>query len=93
MPGPCPCGSEVLRLDTVRRRDTEAIRALDERLFSIPQTADFRAEEKDGRLHLTVLTTGEAGKELLSFGDKVSFRTVTPDDHALYHGKRRIERY
>ena len=93
LPCPCPCGSEVLRLDTVRRRDTEAIRALDERLFSIPQTADFRAEEKDGRLHLTVLTTGEAGKELLSFGDKASFRTVTPDDHALYHGKRRIERY
>ena len=88
LPGRCPCGSEVLRLDTVTRRGGEALAKLDETLFSLPFVADYRAERRDGRLHLELLTCGEGALPPLDAA--VQIRPVTATDRTLYAGKRKI---
>ena len=90
LPGSCPCGSEVLRLDTVSRRDGgEEIAALDEVLFRLPFVADYRAERRDGKLCLEVLTCGEG--RLPPLGAAVTARPVRMEDGPLYRAKRRVE--
>ena len=90
LPGKCPCGSEALRLDTVSRRDGgEEMAALDETIFRLPFVADYRAERKNDRLHLEVLTCGRG--EFPELGAEISARPVRPEDRSLYRGKRRIE--
>ena len=89
IPGRCECGSEVIRLDTVRRMDGSAeLAALDETLFSLPVVADYRAERRDGRLHLEVLTCGEG--ELPPLEAAIEKRPVRGDDRALSLGKRKV---
>ena len=88
LPGPCPCGSEVLRLDTVRRREVSGLEALDETLFSLPFVADYRAEKRDGQLCLLVLTCGEG--RLPPLDAAVQMRPVSPGDRTLYAGKRKL---
>ena len=91
IPGPCVCGSEVLRLDTVRRGGEAAeIGALDETLFRLPWVADYRAERRDGRLRLRVLCCGKEGP-LPPLDADWELRPVSPEDRALYRGKRKIE--
>ena len=89
IPGRCPCGSEVLRLDTVRRKETAELAALDEALFSLPFIADYRAERRNGRLHLQILTCGEGMLPALDAETEV--RPVRPDDRSLAAGKRKVE--
>lgn len=90
LPGKCPCGSEALRLDTVSRRDVgEEMAALDETLFRLPFVADYRAERKNGRLCLEILTCGEG--ELPPLDAAVTARPVRTEDGPLYRAKRRIE--
>ncbi len=89
IPGRCPCGSEVLRLDTVRRKETAELAALDEALFSLPFVADYRAERRNGRLHLQILTCG-AGV-LPAMDAETEVRPARPDDRSLYAGKRKVE--
>ena len=90
LPGKCPCGSEALRLDTVSRRDGgEEMAALDETIFGLPFVADYRAEKRNGRLHLEILTCGEG--ELPPLDAAVTARPVRPEDGALYRAKRRID--
>ena len=90
LPGKCPCGSEALRLDTVSRRDGgEEMAALDETIFGLPFVADYRAEKRNGRLHLEILTCGEG--ELPPLDAAVTARPVRPEDGALYRSKRRID--
>ena len=89
IPGVCPCGSEVLRLDTVGRLDGGAeLAALDEALFSLPFVADYRAERRGGRLHLEILTCGEG--ELPPLDAEITLRPVRGDDRALMFGKRKV---
>lgn len=88
-PGRCPCGSEVLRLDTVRRKETAELAALDEALFSLPFVADYRAERRNGRLRLQILTCGEG--VLPALDAEIEARPAKPDDHSLYVGKRKVE--
>ena len=88
LPGPCPCGSQVLRLDTVRRKEGAEMAALDEALFSLPFVADYRAERRDGRLILTVLTCGEG--ELPDLDAEILRRPVRLEDRPLYAGKRKV---
>ena len=88
IPGRCPCGSEVLRLDTVHRKDAAELAALDETLFSLPFVADFRAERRCGRLHLLILTCGEG--ILPALDAVVETRPVKAEDTALYAGKRKV---
>ena len=89
IPGRCPCGSEVLRLDTVGRKETSELAALDESLFSLPFVVDYRAERRDGRLHLQILTCGEGALPALDAETEV--RPAGPDDRSLYAGKRKVE--
>ena len=90
LPGKCPCGSEALRLDTVSRRDGgEEMAALDETLFRLPFVADYRAERKNGRLCLEILTCGEG--ELPPLDAAVTARPVRTEDGPLYRAKRRID--
>ena len=90
LPGKCPCGSEALRLDTVSRRDGgEEMAALDETLFRLPFVADYRAETKNGKLCLEILTCGEG--ELPPLDAAVTARPVRTEDGPLYRAKRRID--
>ena len=90
IPGRCRCGSEVLRLDTVSRRDGGAeMAALDEELFRLPFVADYRAWRQDGKLCLEILTCGEG--ELPALDAEITVRPVRMDDGPLYLAKRRIE--
>ncbi len=89
LPGRCPCGSEVLRLDTVRRKDTEEMLRLDEAMFSQTDIVDFLAERQDGQLVLTVLTCGEEDVKAPE-GALMKKRPVTMEDRPLYRGKRKI---
>ncbi len=90
LPTPCPCGSEVLRLDTLRRGGEAArIGELDGVLFALPWVADYRAKRRDGRLLLQVLTCGEGALPPLDADWEL--RPAAPEDRALYRGKRKIE--
>ena len=90
LPTPCPCGSAVLRLDSVRRKGEAAeIADLDEKLFALPWVADYRAERRKERLFLEVLTCGEG--TLPPLDAEWSMRPATEEDRTLYRGKRRIE--
>ena len=88
LPLPCPCGSEVLRLDTVTRRSSNGLAALDEALFSLPFVADYRADVRNGQLCLTVLTCGEGA--LPPMDALINVRSVSLSDSALYTGKRAL---
>ncbi len=91
LPGPCPCGSEVLRLDMVQRGGEAAeLLTLDEQLFSLPELVDYRAERRSGRLHLTVLTRSGAEPALPPLDAQWELRPVCMADRPLYSGKRRI---
>ncbi len=89
IPGRCPCGSQVLRLDTISRKETAELAALDERLFSLPFVADYRAERREGRLHLQILTCGAGVLPTLDAETEV--RQARPEDRSLYAGKRKVE--
>ena len=89
IPGRCPCGSEVLRLDTVSRKETAELAALDETLFSLPFVADYRAERREGRLRLQILTCGEG--RLPDLDAETEVRPARPEDRSLYAGKRKVE--
>ena len=90
LPGPCPCGSAVKRLDSLLRQGEAAqIAELDELLFSLPFVVDYRAERREGKLHLEVLSCGEG--RLPALDAEITLRPVRPEDRSLYRGKRRIE--
>ncbi len=91
LPEICPCGSEVLRLDNVRRKESEDLLELDEEIFRQSCVVDYRAERRNGRLHLSVLTYG-AGNNGIAVPDGVETeqRPVTMKDRPLYAGKRKI---
>jgi len=88
LPGTCPCGSEVLCLDTVTRKGSARLAVLDEMLFSLPFVADYRAEIYGGKLRLTVLTCGEG--KLPPLDASLHVRPVSPTDTSLYSGKRTL---
>ena len=89
IPGICPCGSEVRRLDTVSRLDGgEELAALDETLFSLSFVADYRAERRDGKLFLEVLTCGEGA--LPPLDAEITMRPAREEDRALSFGKRKV---
>ncbi len=99
LPLPCPCGSETIRLDSLRRKSTGGpdILALDEVLFPLPSLVDFMVEQTKSALRLTVLHTGSltesAVRVALSFlasDAQLQLRPVTDRDKTLYPAKRRI---
>ncbi len=92
LPTICPCGSEVLRLDTVRRLETGELLQLDDLLFGQNCVADYRAERREGKMYLTVLTVGTPAVDLtVPEGAETEQRPVTLNDKPLYAGKRKID--
>ncbi len=99
LPGPCPCGSETLRLDRLSRRENGLLSRLDEALFSLEELVDYRVAKSDRGLSFEVLAlpglTAEAVTQniaaLLPDAEiKVSVSQVAMSDRALYPGKRKI---
>ena len=88
LPGVCPCGSELRRLDTVSRLDAAAFLHLENAVFSLPWVADYRAVRKADGLHLEVLTCGEAPSALPNLAAAWSLRPVRPEDRPLIAEKR-----
>lgn len=88
LPGPCPCGSAIRRLDTVSRLDADAFLKLENAVFSLPWVADYRAVRRSDGLHLEALTCGEPPETLPDLDAKWSLRPVRPDDRPLIPGKR-----
>lgn len=88
LPGPCPCGSELRRLDTVSRFDAEAFLKLENTLFSLPWVADYRAARRADGLRLEVLTCGAPPLKLPDLGASWSLRPVRPEDRPLIAEKR-----
>ncbi len=100
LPGPCPCGSETLRLDRLRR-STRGLGAdeLDELLFAEEGLADCRYALQNGKLRVSGLTAGEVREEALlarlraklpELPVSLSLRPALPLDRALNPGKRMI---
>ena len=100
--GPCPCGSETLRLDRVRRKtDGLSAAGLDEILFADPALVDCSYTALDGELRIPALCCGELDEarlreRLAALGASPTVtiwaRPVTPEDRSLYRAKRTVLR-
>ena len=101
LPSPCPCGSEVIRLDRLHRGGEEDLLSrLDDALFRLPELTDYRIELGSAGLTVHALTAGKCSPEpelariLHSFFPNeqvfVSTASAADNDRALYLGKRRI---
>ena len=90
LPGACPCGSAIRRLDTVSRLDTDSFLDLENTVFSLPWVADYRPIRKTDGLHLEVLTCGEVPAALPDLAAAWSLRPAQPEDRPLISGKRGI---
>ena len=101
LPGPCPCGSETIRLDTLHRHGSGPdIRMLDEALFGLPGLIDYRAESDGEHLFLHALTRDLDPAELKErAADIAGEQTIIVDtqearaeDRILSAGKRTVEK-
>ncbi|MDO4973631.1 MAG: AMP-binding protein [Eubacteriales bacterium] len=98
LPGPCPCGSVTLRLDTVRRRPAGLdITVLDEALFTLEELVDCRFSLRADTLHAEALTLCEPDSAAIlqrlqaacpGLRVSVSAAPVCAEDRSLYIGKR-----
>lgn len=103
-PSPCPCGSETLRLDRLRRGGEDGlISRLDDTLFQLEELADYRICRNENGCEVRALlttTVPAAGMEETFrnalrnvFHDsevRLRFDAVSDGDRSLYPGKRRI---
>ena len=89
LPEPCPCGSPVLRLDTLRRRDSRML-TLDDTLFGSSGLLDYRVDERGNVFALTDGTVTEADLRSRAELGTVTIKIAGDSDRALYTGKRRI---
>ncbi len=100
LPGPCPCGSQVLRLDRVRRKnDGLTAEKLDGILFKDIKIVDCRYECSESLLNISVLTCGMPDRESIlcrvrsavpAIKATMNIRPVLPEDRTMYFGKRVI---
>ena len=91
LPGVCPCGSEIIRLDTVARTDAADTLALEEAVFSLPWVADWRAVRGADGLTIEALSCGAVTQPLPDLGARWRIRPVRPEDTPLIPGKRNIQ--
>ena len=92
LPGTCPCGSQVLRLDRVFREGEAAEMAeLDEKLFALPWLADYRALRCAEGLRIEALSLVKDAQPPVMPGLDWQIRLLRAEDRPLYAGKRRIE--
>jgi phenylacetate-coenzyme A ligase PaaK-like adenylate-forming protein len=90
LPGVCPCGSEIRRLEIASRLDAAAFLRLENAVFSLPWVADYRPVRRADGLHLEVLTCGEPPAALPNLEAAWSLRPVRPEDRPLIPGKRGV---
>ena len=92
IPGTCACGSETIRLDLLRRKGNPGkILSLDEKLFSINEIVDYKAEQLEGELQLNLLVTDLhiENKIRSLFPDaSIHLQQITKEDGPMYLGKR-----
>ena len=92
---PCPCGSEVIRLDSLRRIGDEGRMAgLDGKLFSIRSLIDYTISAAEGGYSLEGIYRGELDPRQISAVcpeiRSAKLRPMTMEDRPLYKGKRRL---
>ena len=97
IPGKCICGSEIKRLDFVRRIDqSKSMREMDELLFQIPELVDCCVRSVGETKEITALFTSDNGEELIRnvCAEKniisLDCRKAEWSDRALYPAKRII---
>lgn len=97
IPGRCLCGSEIKRLDFVRRIDqSKSMREMDELLFQIPELVDCCVRSVGETKEITALFTSDNGEELIRnvCAEKniisLDCRKAEWSDRALYPAKRII---
>ena len=88
LPGVCPCGSEIARLDSVSRKDAADYLALEDAVSRQPWIADWRAVRTAEGLVIEALSCGAAPETLPELGAKWRVRPVQPEDTPLLPGKR-----
>ena len=88
LPGCCPCGSEIARLDSVSRKDAADYLALEEAVSRQPWIADWRAVRTAEGLVIEALSCGAVPETLPELGAKWRVRPVQPEDTPLLPGKR-----
>ena len=89
LPEPCPCGSPVLRLDTLRRSDSR-MAELDDALFALPGLMDYTINEAGEISALSDGTVSENDIRSRAAVSAVTVRRVSDSDKAMYMGKRKI---
>lgn len=90
LPGECPCGSELRRMEALRRVGGEERERLDELLFSQEKLVDYRAERDAEGLRIEALTLDGSMPERLPEGACVTVRRVCTEDIPMYTGKRSV---
>ena len=100
LPYNCPCGSEILRLDELKRMEYPDIFRLEETLFSLPQICDFITERKDDEISLKCLVNDHiqikeiehsAQNAMPNVKFNVEILSVDDATKPLCPGKRKIE--
>lgn len=107
LPGRCPCGSCVVRLDEVARIGASGqMRKLDNQMFGIKELVDYRVSWSGETADLEALCLPEADIEILErkirqsmeevagvAGEnlQVKVRAAKDEDRPLYAAKRRIQ--
>ena len=89
LPEPCPCGSPVIRLDALRRKDSR-MAELDSALFRLPGLIDYRIDETGEIYALSDGTVSEDDIRERAAVGAVTVRTAEDGDKNLYSGKRKI---
>ena len=100
LPGPCPCGSAVLRLDRIERRsDGISMSSLDDVIFADESIVDCRCELEGEELSVMALTVGTPAESRIlsrvhdlypSLSVSFSTRPARASDRGLFHGKRTL---
>ena len=101
LPGICPCGCCLRRLDSVSRiGEGREMEELDDYIFQIPWIVDYRISRKGEILEIEGLTTEKGIEEKAGGllpgewkGRKLNctWKSAEPEDEPCYRGKRRIE--
>lgn len=101
LPGICPCGCCLRRLDSVSRiGEGREMEELDDYIFQIPWIVDYRISRKGEILKIEGLTTEKGIEEKAGGllpgewkGRKLNctWKSAEPEDEPCYRGKRRIE--
>ena len=101
LPGICPCGCSLRRLDSVSRiGEGREMEELDDYIFQIPWIVDYRISRKGEILEIEGLTTEKGIEEKAGGllpgewkGRKLNctWKSAEPEDEPCYRGKRRIE--